>query len=281
MLFYLLIALLLVAGLVYVTGTLLAKPVLVEIGAGPDDLPVESISLPSESGSQLAGWFSPGKADHGAIVMAHGVRSNRLALLERARFLQAAGYSVLLFDFQAHGESPGEHITFGHLEARDMNAMVAYMQQRLPDEKLAVLGISLGGASTLLSNAPANANALILEAVYSDLERAVGNRIAVRLGSLGYKLAPLLLWQTRMRLGFDAASLSPVERAKLVQVPAFVIGGAEDRRTLVKETRLIHANLAGDKQLWILDGAGHQDFHLYQTAEYERRVLAFLADKLR
>jgi alpha/beta superfamily hydrolase len=49
----------------------------------------------------------------------HGVRANRLSMVERARFLSYAGYSVLLFDFQGHGESTGQHITFGYLESKD------------------------------------------------------------------------------------------------------------------------------------------------------------------
>lgn len=283
MLFYLGFALLLMAvGVIYMLATVLAKPVMVDVGAGPEDLPIESISIPSESGSQLSGWYIPGNAGTGAVVLAHGVRANRLAMLERARFLHAAGYSVLLFDLQAHGESPGKHITFGYLESRDMNAMIDYMQQRLPNEKLAVIGISLGGASALLSEAPDKADALILEAVFSDLERAVGNRIGARLGDyIGQKLAPLLLWQSRIRLGFKASVLSPVKRAKQVKTPSFVIGGSEDIRTVEKETRKIFGNLAGEKQLWILEGAAHEDFHLYQTEEYERRVLAFLESYLK
>jgi len=159
-----------------------------------------------------------------------------------------------------------------------MDAMIDYMQQRLPDERLAVLGISLGGASTLLSEAPSKADALILEAVFSDLERAVGNRISVRLGDyIGHKLAPILLWQSRIGLGFKASVLSPVKRAKQVKTPSFVIGGSDDIRTVEAETRKIYENLSGEKQLWILEGAIHEDFHLYQTEEYERRVLAFLA----
>jgi len=53
----------------------------------------------------------------GTIVLMHGVRANRLSMVRRAEMLHRAGYSVLLFDFQAHGESPGSHITMGYLES--------------------------------------------------------------------------------------------------------------------------------------------------------------------
>ena len=57
----------------------------------------------------------------------HGVRANRLVMLARARFLHKAGYAVLLFDFQAHGESSGKRITFGHLEGLDASAAVTFL----------------------------------------------------------------------------------------------------------------------------------------------------------
>ena len=56
---------------------------------------------------RLSGWFIAGRPGGGAVVLMHGVRGNRLAMLRRARLLHAEGFSVLLFDFQAHGESTG------------------------------------------------------------------------------------------------------------------------------------------------------------------------------
>ena len=58
----------------------------------------------------------------------HGVRSTRVGVTNRVRFLREAGYSVLLFDFQAHGKSGGEHISYGKLESRDAEAAVAFVK---------------------------------------------------------------------------------------------------------------------------------------------------------
>ena len=87
--------------------------------------------------------------------MMHGVRANRMSMVERARILHASGFSVLLFDFQAHGESPGKRITFGYLEALDAEAAVAFVRQRLPGERIGAVGTSLGGAAALLRSCAA------------------------------------------------------------------------------------------------------------------------------
>jgi len=98
---------------VWIVGGQLVAPVPQTIGNPPSDLGAQSVQFPSQSGSTIHGWFISGKTGYGAIVLMHGVRANRLSMLDRARFLSRAGYSILLFDFQAHGESDGRQITMG------------------------------------------------------------------------------------------------------------------------------------------------------------------------
>src|SRR5262245_22704814 len=95
---------------VVAVGLFLSAPVRATVGAPPADLPAEQVTIASSSGATLSGWFIAGQHGGGAVVLMHGVQGNRLSMLPRARFLHAAGFSVLLFDFQAHGESTGDRI---------------------------------------------------------------------------------------------------------------------------------------------------------------------------
>lgn len=111
-------------GAVVAFGFIISAPARAVIGAAPPELNVESITMSSNSGATLRGWFVAGQPGRGAVVLMHGVRSNRLSMIRRARLLSAEGLSVLLFDFQAHGESTGDRVTFGHLESLDAEAAV-------------------------------------------------------------------------------------------------------------------------------------------------------------
>src|SRR5262249_10807562 len=142
----------------------------------------EDVAIASGSGALLRGWFVPGQPGGGAVVLMHGVRANRVSMLGRARVLHAAGFAVLLFDFQAHGESLGAHITFGELEARDARAAVDYVRRRLPNERIGAIGMSLGGAASLLGFTPLPVDALVLEAVYPTIDAALANRLEAVLG---------------------------------------------------------------------------------------------------
>jgi fermentation-respiration switch protein FrsA (DUF1100 family) len=260
---------------VLLLGHLLVAPAPSPAGTPPADLKVEPVEFPSGSGSLLRGWYLPGAAGHAGIVLMHGVRANRRSMIGRARFLNAAAYSVLVFDFQAHGESPGRRITFGHLEAFDAQAAVAFLRSRLPGEPIGVLGSSLGGAAAVVGRQPLGVDALALEAVYPTLADAVSNRLAVRFGAIGRVLAPALLLQVEPRLGFDPESLEPIVGVSRVRCPVLVIAGSADTRTTLEESRRLFDAAPQPKELWVVAGAGHVDFHRFARVEYERRVLAF------
>ncbi|MCP4657419.1 MAG: alpha/beta hydrolase [bacterium] len=262
-------------------GGRLAAATHVAVGPGPDDLPVEVLEIPSTSGSSLASWFLPGRRGLGAVILLHSVRGNRLALLPRARVLSAAGFSVLLFDFQAHGESPGDRITFGHLESRDVRCALAYLRRRLPDERIGLFGTSLGGAAILLGDTPVDADAVVLEAVYPTIAEAVSNRIRLRLGPLARVLTPVLLLQLEPRLGVSPSSLRPIDRIPSLRAPLLVVAGENDRHTTLRESQRLFAAANEPKELWVIDGAAHIDFHTYVGPEYERRILSFFSRYLR
>src|SRR5262249_44230391 len=80
-------------------GFHLSAPAPANVGPPPADLGAEVVAIASGSGAKLKGWFIAGRPGAGAVVLLHGVESNRLAMLRRARLLKSAGFSVLLFDF--------------------------------------------------------------------------------------------------------------------------------------------------------------------------------------
>ena len=265
----------------WLAGSALSQPVNQPIGNLPGDLVGSSVQFPSGSGATIYGWFMPGKKGGGAIILMHGVRANRLSMLDRARFLSHAGYSVLLFDFQAHGESAGKHITFGYLESMDAQAAVKFLRSNAPDEKIGVIGVSLGGASALLAYPPLDVNALVLEMVYPTIDRAISNRLTMRLGRWTSHLTPLLSWQFKPRLGIDAEALRPIDRIGRISSPKLLIAGAEDQHTTIEESRLLFDAASEPKELWIVNGAKHVDLYSVAKKEYEQRVAGFFGKHVR
>lgn len=270
----------------YIVGSLLVAPANRPVDA-PDDLPLESLTLPSESGSDIATWYCPPQsADQLAtVVLVHPIRGDRGSMLSRARLLHQSGFTTVMIDLQAHGASPGDNITIGHLESHDVRAAVEFARQRNPDHKVAVLGISLGGASTLLAG-PLEIDALVLESVYATISEAVHNRVSAKLGPLAHVVAPVLLWQLPMRLGISSSDLRPIDHIGKFDCPILVASGELDHHTPPAEAQRIYAAAAESEhpvqknQLVIFAGAAHEDLLDHDTQKYNTEVLGFLKQAL-
>jgi len=246
----------------------------------PEDLGAQEVALRSASGSTIRGWFTSGRPGAGAVLLLHGVGASRREMLARARFLRSAGHSLLLLDFRGHGDSSAARTTYGALESRDARAGVEFLRRALPGERIGVIGISMGGAAALLGPVPLPVDALVLESVYPTIEDAVRHRLDAWLGALGRALAENVLGWLFPRDGVTAADLRPIDRIREQTAPVLVIAGTADRYTPLAEARALYARAREPKALWEVDGADHVDLHAFAPAEYERRVVAFLARHL-
>ena len=251
------------------------------VGAAPQSLGAEQVAFRDTTGRTIKGWAIDTPARAGTVLLLHGIRSTRLSQTGRARFLAAAGYDVLMIDLQAHGESEGERISFGFEEARSAAAAIRFARQRWPYQKVAIIGTSLGGASAVLAAADERADAYVLEGVFASLEDAVRNRMRLRLGQFGDVVTAMLLWQVPVRFGVGLDWFSIADKVTTLDRPVFVLGGGSDTRTPPAETELIHARANGQKRLWILPGARHQNLHHFAKSLYEDRIKAFLGEFLK
>jgi fermentation-respiration switch protein FrsA (DUF1100 family) len=276
-----LLAFLLGAVAIGLAGEILSHPVRRTIGDAPPDLGGTMVQLAASPTETIYGWFARGHAGGGALLLLHGVRSDRTEMLDRARFLKAAGYSVLLIDLQAHGESTGHHITFGAREGLGVLAALRYLQQEFPGERIGVIGVSLGAASLVLAKPAPAPDAVVLESMYPTIADAVADRLVMRIGELGNLFAPLLLWQLPLRLGVSTDQLRPIVEIPKLKAPVLIASGTMDQHTTWAETERIFAAANEPKELWAVDGAAHVDLCAYSPAAYQARILQFLSKNLR
>lgn len=244
----------------------------------PAEAPARDFRISIPDGTSLAATYWPGRRPSSpAVLLLHGNDGSRGVLKENAAWLASHGYAVLTADFRGHGQSSDATHSFGWEESRDARASFAWLKHRQHGARVAIVGISLGGAASLLGeHGPVPADAMVLQVVYPEIRRAIRNRIADRTTSgLAYLLEPLLSFQSRLRFGIWPARLSPIAAIGTLQCPVFVIGGNQDRFTPPAETRELFAAAGGPKQLWLVDGFDHAAMSVLQTEEYRQRLLAF------
>ncbi len=266
--------LLAILGGAWIIGGLFVMPAHHKVAPPPSELNAVDITLASKSGASIHGWWCENASSHATILLFHGVRGDRRTMLARAKLFRDAGFSVLLIDFQAHGESRGSHISFGHLERHDVSASLDFVRQKHPAHLIGVVGSSLGGAATLLG-APREIDALVLESVYPTIDEAVDDRTRMRLGPFGFVLTKLLLLQIQPRLGISPAELRPIDKIVQFTCPILIISGDKDRHTTLPETKRLFANANEPKELVIFQDAPHIDLLEHDRNLYEEKVLGF------
>ena len=265
-------------------GELLSGAAPTAVNTLSTDFPVEPVQIPvstatthsREENSSVHGWLVRGARNDGVVLLVHSIRSNRVEMLSRAKFLNEQGYTVLLIDLQAHGETPGDRITFGFRESDDVEAAVAYLRNTFPGEQIAAIGVSLGAAAIVLAKNPLRLDAVVLESLHPTIKEAVENRLILHLGQIGPVFSPLLLSQLSFRLNVSPDELNPISRIGDLNAPLLLISGTDDRHTTVAEAERLFDAARQPKEIWIVPGGGHFNMHAYAGKEYESRISDFL-----
>ena len=262
-------------------GEVMTGPASTAVESLSSDFPVEPVQIPLNADSSVHGWLARGAHGGGVVLLVHSIRSNRLEMLSRARFLNKQGYGVFLIDLQAHGETPGKRITFGLRESEDVEAAMAFLRETFPSERIAAIGVSLGAAAIVLAKHALRLDAVVLESLHPTIEEAVENRLRLHLGEYGPVLLPLVLAQLAFYLDVSIDELGPITRIGDLNAPLLLIAGSADEHTKVSETERLFVAARQPKDIWIVPGAGHFNMHSYAGREYKERVSFFLDQHLR
>ncbi|MBM2713061.1 alpha/beta fold hydrolase [Mesorhizobium caraganae] len=245
--------------------------------AEPGDLPVARVVLDQAGAPELVGWVADRKGSCGSIVLLHGRGANRLALVERAKLLFDAGYSIVLFDLSGHGESGGAIQGFGYTEGQDAARIIAFARQRFPGERLGAVGSSLGAAAFVFAAQQARADAYVLEQLYASLRETTAWRMPFHFWR-GLQ-ADVLLAQMPLRLGLSADNAKPVDRLGKIGEPLMLLAGSIDPFIDRGQVLALQNAAVGSELVWF-EGAGHVDLLRYDQPRYRDAVLPFLATKL-
>lgn len=248
----------------------------------PARAPARDLRIATDDGITLAATYRAGRPGAASVLLLHGNGASRAQAATTAEWLAGLGYATLAIDFRGHGQSTPRPHSFGWFENRDARAAVAALREMRPGAKVAVIGISLGGAASLIGESgPLPVDAMVLQAVYPDIRHAIHNRIATMAGALpAYALEPMLSLQALPRFGAWPSRLSPQAALSRFPGPVLVIGGGGDRFTPPGETRALFDAARGPRELWIVEGFDHAQMSNLSTDAYRARLTTFLARAL-
>jgi dipeptidyl aminopeptidase/acylaminoacyl peptidase len=242
----------------------------------------EAVSFSSEDGIPLKGWlvYPPHKRSRiPAIIICHGVGANKSDFTELAVELSRRGYTVLLFDFRAHGESGGNRSSLGYHEQKDIAAALAFLKARpgIDPKRIGIYGFSMGASAAILAAARVHEfSAVVADSAFTSLKDMARTAVTgfYHLPSFPFLHLAVLSYELYFQTGIDA--ISPVGVIKdLSPTPLLIIAGEGDTLIPAENGRRLFAAAREPKELWVIPGADHGATLAAAGSAYEKRVGEF------
>src|SRR5918912_2862971 len=232
----------------------------------------------STDGVRLSAWWVPVEGSSLAAVLVPGWGGYRFDehLLQTLPVYHDTGYSVLMLDLRAQGESDGTRRTLGYREVRDVRGALAWLQQQgYRSDQIVLHGWSMGGATALRAAPGTGVAAVIEEAAYADLPLLLMGEIP-EFVRFGRPLRPAILLAGRLFPDFDPWDVVPKEDAAKLSdegVPLFIIHSTGDEIVPYEQAKILAAAYP-EASVWKLEGYRHVE--AYEHPEYAQRLRNFL-----
>jgi|SRR5688572_22641138 len=254
---------------------------LAEAAAVKCDAVWEPVEIAAADGIRLRAWLlTPRAGASQAVLVQHGLASNRHGILSIATMLLRNGYRVLTPDSRGHGASGGDLVTFGIHESEDMRRWSQWLRETHGAKAVYALGESLGAATALQSlGERAPFEAVVAECPFAAFPPIVYYRLGWRMGlpqEWTAILSPVIetaFAYTRLRYRLDLRLASPLDAVTRARVPILLIHGVSDVNIPPEDSRRLAACNRKFVELWEVPGAGHADAFDVAPVEFERRVL--------
>lgn len=228
-----------------------ALPALTEVGAAD----MQAVQLRTADGLELVAWYKP--ATSGAeIIYFHGNGGNISHRTGKIRPLLQAGHGVLLVSYRGYGGNPGSPTEAGLIA--DGRAAYDFLRQRkVPPERIALIGESLGSGVAVALAAEREVAAVMLEAPFTS---------AADVGQRAYPWLPVR-WLIKDR--FDSLS-----RLRRIDAPLLIVHGENDGVVPAEFGHRLLEAAAEPKQGAFLAGGGHGNLEVFGLLRYELDFLA-------
>ena len=210
----------------------------------------EDVSITTEDGVRLHGWFLPAQGEARAtVVFFHGNAQNVSTHIGAVYWLPSRRFNVLMPDYRGFGRSEGRPDFAG--VHKDAAATLAFAAER--DEPLVVLGQSLGGSVAITTTAEHgeafDVRALIADSAFSSYRGIAREKLA----------EAWLTWPLQWPLSLTISDrFAPIDRIDAISpVPILLIAGGNDPVVPDHHSEALYGAAREPVTLWRYPEIGH------------------------
>ncbi|MCD4813589.1 prolyl oligopeptidase family serine peptidase [bacterium] len=236
----------------------------------------ERVTLDTEDGLQLTGWFIPNPVSTAVIMVGHGYPYDKGNIFPSTRFL-AGHFNLFYFDFRYFGESQGKFTTFGLDERKDIAAAMTYLKQRpgIDAGRIGQFGFSLSAAAFIQAH-HSDVQVMVLDAPFLSLDAMIRDHYRYLIGPLKLPFVVVSKVYGRIFLKRNVDQASAFREIDGLICPVLFIHGEKDSQIPAWHSKkLYEACSAKEKDYWLVQDADHGETLVRDKAVYQQRVSDF------
>jgi uncharacterized protein len=245
---------------------------------------LQDVSVTSIDGSHLQGWLArPARVNGDAVILFHGVGDNRQGMMGFAELFLSNGFTVLVPDSRAQGESGGAFPTYGLKESDDVHRWFDWLVMQQHPKCVFGMGESMGAAVLLQSvEKESRFCAVVAESSFASFRQIAYVRVG-QFFHTGPWLGRIVLRPAveaaflygRLTRGINLADASPERSVVGSRVPILLVHGLADDNIPFQQSERIRAHDPTDIVLWEVPLAGHCGAVNAAEKEFNTRVLGW------
>lgn len=247
----------------------------------------KDVYITSDDGLRLHAYLfvNPGDENRFAVVC-HGFSSEGKHMKASAKAFFDRGYSVLVPDARAHGQSEGKVRGMGWPERRDMIGWLTYVNDNYKDtESIVLYGVSMGASTVVMTSGepdlPLNVKAVIEDCGYSSVWDEFSLQMKNMFHLPTFPLLDICSATVRIRGGYGFKEASAVAQLKNCKVPTLFIHGDADEFVPFAMLDILYDAAPCEKEKVVIEGAGHAMSSGTDPDKYWSAVDSFLGKTVR
>ncbi len=238
----------------------------------------EAVELQRPDGVRRGKWFQ--QEGHRYGIFCHGYYSSSVSEAPYAKKFYDMGWSVLIPDALAHGESDGTFIGMGWLERPDVLGWIGTIIQKDPEAEIILHGVSMGGATVMMvsgEDLPDNVKCIVEDCGYS----SVWDEFSLQLKNLfhlpTFPILNVTSMFSKLRAGYSFEEASAVDQLKKATVPMLFIHGDADTFVPFEMLDVVYdACASAEKEKLVVPGAAHGEAASTEPTLYWDTVTVFV-----
>ena len=230
----------------------------------------------------VATEFFAKEESHKWVLLLHGYTGWKEEMYPFAYRYYEQGYHVLVPDLRCQGESEGDFIGMGWTDSFDCELWLDYILEQDAQARIVLHGQSMGASTALIMSGKEtlsdHVQAIISDCAYTDAYEMFGDKITDWFGLPAFPFVDSACLMLKLRGGYDLKKASAIEAVACSRTPTLFIHGEKDAMIDADMSRELYEAAACEKELLIVDGAGHAQSQDKAPDEYYGTIAQFLAD---